>query len=430
MTITYRVAIVLVSSLFIALPAKGFQHSRTRCLYSPTSSIEDRFGSSIDIESGLLIIGDRNDDTAGTNAGCAWVVLHGPGGWVFLEKLIPSMQADHQAFGHAVSTDGRTVAIGSPGASNQDELPISAGSVIVYRVQASGLHEDGNLLHPDPDSWDRFGQAVALHGDTIAVGCPRDDTSGSDSGSVHMFRKAGGDWLHEGTLIPSDGEAHDQFGMSVSLGSDLVIIGAPGDDDRGLDSGAAWIFRRSPEGWIPSSKIHPRQPGDFQWFGFSVTTDDQAFAIGSPLAGTTPPNHGRVDIYGINGSKPELTRSIRSPLGGDDDWFGYSVDMSSGRLIIGSPGADLSNLEEGCAWIVHEVSGDWHLKKVLRHGSPQAGYQSGHCVGIDGEFEAMGRYDHEDEESRPGSVCVRQAIDPEYELSSVTDDGVSSDDSR
>lgn len=68
--------------------------------------------------------------------------------------------------------------------------------------------------------------------------------SGDDSyrGSAYIFTRSGATWTQQAKLTASDGAASDSFAVSVALSGDTAIVGASGDDDRGLYSGSAYIF--------------------------------------------------------------------------------------------------------------------------------------------------------------------------------------------
>lgn len=79
----------------------------------------------------------------------------------------------------------------------------------------------------------------------IAVGAPGDDDSGADSGSAYVFNFDGTSWSQISKLGALDGQAGDRLGSSIVIDALLalaVVAGAPGDDDRGADSGSAYLF--------------------------------------------------------------------------------------------------------------------------------------------------------------------------------------------
>ncbi len=120
-------------------------------------------------------------------------------------------------------------------------------------LPASGAHpqclpeEVAKIVPPDGSPADLFGRAVALDGDTLVVGSPRDDDNGLNSGSAYVFVRDPGEaesWRRVAKLLAADGAPKDEFGNSVSVSGEFVVVGAWLKDDNGPDSGAAYVFQR------------------------------------------------------------------------------------------------------------------------------------------------------------------------------------------
>ncbi len=106
------------------------------------------------------------------------------------------------------------------------------------------------LLADDGAAFDNFGVSVAISGTTAIVGALLDDDNGANSGSAYLFETATG-W-QTAKLLPDDGATGDGFGYSVAIsgppGNKVAMVGAPGDNDNGFDSGSAYLFDTTP-GW-------------------------------------------------------------------------------------------------------------------------------------------------------------------------------------
>ena len=93
---------------------------------------------------------------------------------------------------------------------------------------------------------DYFGSSVSISSDgtTALIGAYLDDDKGANSGSAYVFKYNGTSWTQQSKLTASDGAASDQFGYSVSISSDgtTALIGAIYDDDKGTNSGSAYVF--------------------------------------------------------------------------------------------------------------------------------------------------------------------------------------------
>lgn len=83
---------------------------------------------------------------------------------------------------------------------------------------------------------------MAVDGEWALVGAFQEDPQGLSAGAVEVFRRTGMNWMYVTTLTASDGAGGDFFGASVALDGDTALIGAPGDNDTGANSGSAYVF--------------------------------------------------------------------------------------------------------------------------------------------------------------------------------------------
>ena len=87
------------------------------------------------------------------------------------------------------------------------------------------------LVASDAADSDQFGCSVAISGETVVVGAPFDDgAGGSDQGSAYVFVRSGGVWSQQQKLLASDAAAGDQFGNSVAISGETVVVGAASDE--------------------------------------------------------------------------------------------------------------------------------------------------------------------------------------------------------
>ena len=117
--------------------------------------------------------------------------------------------------------------------------------VVVCLLAASGsvcgmtFNETQKLTASDGAAGDNFGWSVAISGDLAVIGAIEEDDGGSESGAAYVFDVTTGSQLFK--LTASDATAGDRFGKSVAVSGNTAIIGAR-TDDRGKDSGSAYVF--------------------------------------------------------------------------------------------------------------------------------------------------------------------------------------------
>jgi len=198
---------------------------------------------------------------------------------------------DH--FGRSVSISGDVAVIGAPWT---DEWGPSSGSAYVFRRDDNGTPSDpsddfwveqAKLIASDAAEGDQFGYSVSISGDVAVIGAHLDDDGGHDSGSAYVFEKPPGGWedmTETAKLTAADAAVNDEFGDSVSISGDVAVIGAPGDDDGGYNSGSAYVFEKPPGGWedmTETAKLTASDAAAHDLFGLSVSMSGDVAVIGA-----------------------------------------------------------------------------------------------------------------------------------------------------
>ena len=242
--------------------------------------------------------------------------------------------------GASIAMAGNRVVVGSPnGADNK-------GAVHVYRYDGGVWVEEQVLTALEGQDGDGFGFPVALNStaDRIAVGAPGDGENGFLAGAVYVFSLNAGTWVQEQKIIPSDGEATDQFGRAVGISADRVVIGSPFDDDKGSRSGAVYVYRLNSEMtmWIQEQKLLAPDGGHEDSLGFAVAIDGERIVAGAiqtnncsclPLTRT-----GSAYIFGFDNASGSWSfkSKLVPPDGMGGDLFGNSVSLSENRIVVGT----------------------------------------------------------------------------------------------
>ncbi len=151
----------------------------------------------------------------------------------------------------------------------------------MFRREDTTWIEETKLTASDMDAGDYFGASVSLDVDVAVVGAYRNSDAGAESGSAYVFHRLGTDWTEAAKLTGSDTAEDDWFGWSVSISGDIVVVGAPGHDHVGLDSGAVYVFRREGNTWVQQSKLTPPDAEPFDTFGYSVSVNSGAVLVGA-----------------------------------------------------------------------------------------------------------------------------------------------------
>jgi hypothetical protein len=252
----------------------------------------------------------------------------------------------HYQSGQEVSLPG-TLAIGrirayyAPSITDIEFLLPNAGCVYVFeRDEKMGWSRPAKLAAGDGEAGDAFGISVAASEDAIVVGADMDDDQGQDSGSAYVFVRNGSDWYEEAKLLASDGQAGDQFGASVAVSGDIVVVGAPGGD-------GAYVFWYNGENWLQEAKLFDEDGKTGDLFGASVSISGDCIVVGTPKANGS----GALFVFKFDGSNWNLEGKVSASdgIGGQD--FGASVAISGDTIFAGAMGDDEKGLEAGAAYV-------------------------------------------------------------------------------
>jgi hypothetical protein len=217
---------------------------------------------------------------------------------------------------------------------------------------------------------DWFGFAVAVSGDTVVVGARDEDSSTTgvnstpnesapDAGAAYVFVRSAGVWTQQAYLKASNTGANDQFGASVAVAGDTVVVGAylenssttgvNGDqtNNSALDAGAAYVFVRSAGVWTQQAYLKASNTGAGDWFGASVGVAGDTVVVGawhedsSTTGVNSTPNNSATDA----GAAYVFTRSagvwtqqayLKASNTGAGDLFGDAVAVAGDTVVVGA----------------------------------------------------------------------------------------------
>ena len=272
-------------------------------------------------------------------------------------KLTASDGAGHDRFGWSVAVDGDTAVVGAHG---NDGLK---GAAYVLTRQSGAWNQVAKLTAFDGAATAQFGKSVAMDGDTVVVGALNDDENGAVSGSAYVFTKPANGWVTTSTaakLTASDGAAGDRFGKSVAMDGDTVVVGAWWDDDNGPESGSAYVFTKPANGWVTTStaaKLTASDGVDDGRFGSSVAVDGDTLVVGASDDDENGEYSGSAYVF----TKPAngwVTTSTAAKLtasdGAADDYFGYSVAVDEDTVVVGAFEDDENGEDSGSAYVFTE----------------------------------------------------------------------------
>jgi len=206
-------------------------------------SAADYSGQSVSIsdDGNTMALSSPGNNSNGNDSGHVRIFTWSGTAWIAVGNPIVGESAEDQINNVSISTDGETIAVGATG---NDGNGADSGHVRVYNWNGTAWTQIGDDINGEA-AGDMSGYSVALSdaGDTVAIGAPANDGSGSNAGHVRLYDWNGTAWVQRGADL--DGEAiDDRSGSSVSINSigSTVVVGAPNNDGNGADSGHSKVY--------------------------------------------------------------------------------------------------------------------------------------------------------------------------------------------
>jgi hypothetical protein len=357
-------------------------------------------------------------------------------------KLTASNGAASHRFGGSVAISADTAVVGAPDASGPNG---NQGAAYVFARSGTAWYQQAMLTASDGAGFDYFGASVAIDGNTAVVGAPGASGPNGDQGAAYVFARSGTAWTLQQKLTASDGVSDlypADFGSSVAISWNTVVVGMPGATIDYYPVGAAFVFVRSGTSWTQQQKLTVSDDATVVYYGWKVaisgstvavltscydwseggsvcpesvyvyvrggttwtlqqkiTTADtlgtvavsgDTLAIGAPYAYTgatgPDPHTGAVYVYVRNGTAWTLQQRITASDVWSANTFGGSVAISGNTLAVGAPYETTEGLlqYQGAAYVFARSGTTWTQQRKLMASDRAPGDQLGSSVSVSG----------------------------------------------
>ncbi|HTE23769.1 FG-GAP-like repeat-containing protein, partial [Flavitalea sp.] len=355
----------------------------------------------------VIVGADSYDDGINTDVGRAFVYHGSAAGLSASPNSTPDDANQLQSgFGASVASAGDVngdgysdVIIGAQGFN--DGANTSEGRAFVYHGSATGLSANPNSTPDDADqAFARLGSSVACAGDVngdgyadVIIGADTyTDGGNANEGRAFVYHGSAAGLSANPNNTPDDADQADSyFGLSVSSAGDVngdgfsdVIIGALAyNDGVNTDEGRAFVYHGSAAGLSvsPNSVLDAANQVE-AWFGHSVASagDVNGDGYADVIIGAdgyddgVNTNEGRAFVYygsttGLSGTPNNMQDVADQP----NAMFGYSVASAGdingdgySDIIIGAPGYDDANTDEGRAFLYNGNEFTFNKRNNLR----------------------------------------------------------------
>ncbi|MEO6391405.1 MAG: FG-GAP-like repeat-containing protein [Pyrinomonadaceae bacterium] len=251
-------------------------------------------------------------------------------------KLGPNDGGADDRFGNSVAISGDTVVVGSP----LDDIGanVDQGSAYIFVRGTNGLwSQQAKLTGTGAAAGDQFGSSVAISGDTVIVGAPIDNVGTNNAqGSVYIFVRSGAVWSQQQKIVASDGGTSDVFGddRCVGISGNTVVVGSAGSEvGDNANEGAAYVYVRTGTTWSFQQKLTANGGAAQDRFGNSVAISGNNIVVGTAedtVSGNA--DQGSASIFTRSGTTWTQQQELFASDGATNDLFGSSVDIDTGFL--------------------------------------------------------------------------------------------------
>lgn len=232
-------------------------------LTSPAPVAGGRFGSSVALSNGRILVGEDRERTEPDIAGTAWVFAWDGAAWAFESELPSSTATAAGGYGTAVALDGESAAVSAP-------LDPEAGGVVERYELVDGVWTSVVTIR-SPDGSAAFGTALAFSADELVVGALAGTGVEAASGSTHTFDRE----THalRATQIAAGGTTSARFGTALDIEDDLLIVGADRGDVEGSPDGTAVVFGPDESAWVEWDTLTSGDDEPGESFGNAISID-------------------------------------------------------------------------------------------------------------------------------------------------------------
>ena len=349
---------------------------------SDEASSYSYFGNTIVESDGVLVVTGSFSPTGSPADQCAalYIYYRNTEGtdWVFVKKLHADCN-NPNGYGSSIDLDGSILVVGVHGDDTAGE---NAGAVYIYYRDQGGVNNWGLvkvLTNPDETYTTGFGRTVTLSGTTLAVS----NVYTNSYGLVYVFEKdVGGqdNWGLVKQLERSEQEDRDSFGLDMNMSGDYLAVGA---HEHGYYEGAVYIFKRNQGGannWGEVKRIVPSNLTDRYWFGYELSINNGILAVKcldrrnvNNIIGSVciflkdqggADNWGEVDMVYC----PEV-----DPNSENCDVFGRTIELEDGILAVSDEFNSDYFMRNGALYIFRkqdQAGSAWQYERKLHVSNP------------------------------------------------------------
>ena len=349
---------------------------------------DEHVGYSVAISGNYAILGANkyNEDQ-----GTAYIYFKQNGIWTQQAKLFASDGAIEDRFGSSVAINGDWAVVGAYSDDVTTGTPPfiinypDRGSIYIFQRNGTNWTQTARLTSTTTNT-SFYGMSIAMDGDRMVVGSTYDN----GTGAAYVYQRSGNLWVLQQRIVAADGLAGDEFGYSVDIKGNYIIVGATGDDFNAIvNAGSAYVFNYNGFFWAQQQKIAGGDD-DTDLVGYSVAINDSLALVGNstkPINGLAM--HGEVKAYRRNGIIWNTIATLGVPDGIAEARIGWAIAMHGEVAIVGAIHGFGNLPGDGTSYLYKFIDGQWRFQHKINETQGMSGV-FGWSVAIDGSHIIVG----------------------------------------
>ena len=375
----------------------------------------DFFGYDVAIDGNTALVGAFKADTDGViDAGAAYVYVLGDNGWQKQAKLVAEPAFADDTLGGKVALNNDVAMLG---VSRRDDKGEDSGAVFSFEREDKVWKQNQIFTAPDAKPGDAFGQSIALTEKHLVIGAPKSDALGLDSGAAYIYKRESGVWQYQAKITASDGTAGDLFGISVAIDGNTILVGADLHDEKAENAGAVYVYVQERNKWKQEAKLMASDGGETDIFGVRVALSENTALVSARRDDTEElgTDAGSAYIFVRDGSTWTQQVKLTSPDGQADDRFGRGVALSGDTAIISSMNHDANGSNTGAVYVYKKGYSGWRYTSKFMAKSSMPDDKFGWNVGLSNGVVVVATPNHDAKGQESGAVFIQ-------DLNSITKD--------
>lgn len=366
-------------------------------LKASNTNAGDLFGRAVAISGDTIVVGADGEDSNATgingnqvdnsltNSGAAYVFVRTGTTWSQQAYLKASNTGELDFFGLSVSISGDTIVVGAMGEDSSadgingnqaDNSAIGAGAAYVFVRTGTTWSQQAYVKASNSEGGDNFANSVSISGNTFVAGANLEDSNAvgingnqannsvNGAGAAYVFVRSGTTWSQQAYVKASNTGTADQFGASVAISGDTMVVGAFSEasnatgvngnqaDNSAPSAGAAYVFVRSGTTWSQQAYLKASNTDASDSFGREVAISgdivvatatgeaSNATGVNGDQANDSALSAGAAYVFGRSGTTWSQLAYLKASNTASSDSFGGSVAVSGGTVVVGATGED------------------------------------------------------------------------------------------